>query len=37
MTDTIIRYVGLDVHKRVVEACLVDAQGNVVHRERFAP
>jgi transposase len=36
MTDTIIRYVGLDVHKRVVEACLVDAQGNVVHRERFA-
>ena len=31
-----VRYVGLDVHKRVVEACLVDAAGNVVHRERFA-
>jgi hypothetical protein len=24
MTDSSIRYVGLDVHKRVVEACLVD-------------
>ena len=31
-----VRYVGLDVHKRVVEACLVDATGKVVHRERFA-
>jgi len=31
-----IRYVGLDVHKRVVEACFIDSQGNVVHRERFA-
>lgn len=30
-----IRYVGLDVHKRVVEACLVDYRGKVVHRERF--
>jgi transposase len=29
-------YVGLDVHKRVVAACLVDATGKVVHRERFA-
>jgi transposase len=27
--------VGLDVHKHVVEACLLDAQGNVVGRERF--
>jgi transposase len=36
MTDSSIRYVGLDVHKRVVEACIVDGQGNVVHRERFA-
>jgi len=36
MTDSMIRYVGLDVHKRVVEACLVDHAGNVVHRERFA-
>ena len=31
-----IRYVGLDVHKRVVEACIVDAAGKVVLRERFA-
>jgi transposase len=31
-----VRYVGLDVHKRVVEACLVDQAGKVVHRERFA-
>jgi transposase len=36
MTDSMIRYVGLDVHKRVVEACLVDEAGSVVHRERFA-
>jgi transposase len=36
MNDSIIRYVGLDVHKRVVEACIVDAAGKVVHRERFA-
>lgn len=36
MTDPMIRYVGLDVHKRVVEACLVDQAGNIVHRERFA-
>jgi transposase len=28
--------VGLDVHKRLVEACIVDQVGNVVHRERFA-
>jgi hypothetical protein len=32
----IVRYVGLDVHKRVVEVCIVDGKGNVVHRERFA-
>jgi transposase len=31
-----VRYVGLDVHKRVVEACIIDHSGNVVHRERFA-
>src|ERR1035438_7114432 len=36
MTDSMIRYVGLDVHKRVVEACIVDQPGKVVHRERFA-
>jgi transposase len=31
-----IRYVGLDVHKRVVEVCIVDHAGKVLHRERFA-
>jgi transposase len=36
MTNSGIRYVGLDVHKRVVEACIVDQVGSVVHRERFA-
>ena len=35
MTDNDIRYVGLDVHKRVVEACFVDQAGKVLHRERF--
>ncbi len=30
-----ITFCGLDVHKRVVEACLVDASGQVVHRQRF--
>jgi transposase len=36
MTNSNVRYVGLDVHKRVVEACIVDQAGSVVHRERFA-
>jgi transposase len=36
MTSEIVRYVGLDVHKRVVEACIVDASGKIVHRERFS-
>jgi transposase len=36
MNSERIRYVGLDVHKRVVEACIVDQAGKVVHRERFA-
>jgi transposase len=35
MTDSMIRYVGLDVHKRLVEACFVDQAGKVVWRERF--
>lgn len=35
MPKRIIRYVGLDVHKRVVEACIVDGAGNVLRRERF--
>ncbi len=31
-----IRYLGLDVHKRVVEACAIDGTGQVVFRHRFA-
>jgi transposase len=30
------RYIGLDVHKRVIEVCVVDSSGSVVHRERLA-
>ena len=36
MSTESVRYVGLDVHKRVVEACIVEQRGKVVHRERFA-
>lgn len=36
MSNESVRYVGLDVHKRVVEACIVDQAGKVLHRERFA-
>src|SRR5262245_38055598 len=28
-------FAGLDIHKRVVEACILDHDGNVIHRERF--
>lgn len=30
------RFVGLDVHKRTVVACVLDAGGRVVHRQEFA-
>jgi transposase len=30
-----VRFVGLDVHKRVVEACVVDGGGRVLGRYRF--
>lgn len=30
-----ITYCGLDVHKSVVEACLIDEQGKILCRERF--
>ncbi len=30
-----IRYVGLDVHKRIVQACVLDDSGAVVLRHRF--
>jgi transposase len=36
MDIVMVRYVGLDVHKRVVEVCIIDQSGAVVHRERFA-
>ncbi len=36
MSTTMVRYMGLDVHKRLVEVCVVDQAGHVVHRERFA-
>lgn len=31
----IVRYAGLDVHKRVVEAVILDKRGEVILRERF--
>jgi transposase len=30
-----ITFCGLDVHKRVVEACVLDESGQIVHRQRF--
>jgi len=32
---SMIRYVGLDVHKRIVEACVLDEAGKIVFRLRF--
>lgn len=31
-----MRFAGLDVHKREVEACVLDERGKVLRRERFA-
>lgn len=36
MTKLIVRYVGLDVHKRTIVVCIVDFTGKVLHRETFA-
>lgn len=36
MSTLRIRYVGLDVHKRLVEVCILDRRGQVLHRLRFA-
>ena len=33
--DPSLRYVGLDVHKHVVVACILDPRGHVLHRHRF--
>lgn len=30
-----LRYAGLDIHRRVVEACVLDDAGALVYRERF--
>jgi transposase len=30
-----VRFIGLDVHKRVVEVCVVDAEGRILWRHRF--
>lgn len=35
MTRSSVRFVGLDVHKRVAEACIVDQAGRVLDRARF--
>lgn len=35
MTAFSIRFVGLDVHKRVVEVCIIDHEGKIVFRQRF--
>ena len=36
MSDSNVRYVGLDVHKRVVEACLLSPNGQIIRRDRLA-
>ena len=36
MSDSNVRYVGLDVHKRVVEACLLSPEGKILRRDRLA-
>jgi transposase len=35
MEDSMVRFVGLDVHKRVVEVCALGAEGSVLWRHRF--
>lgn len=36
MENTITRYIGLDVHKEVVQACIIDSQGKKLESHRFA-
>jgi transposase len=36
MSDSNVRYVGLGVHKRVVEACLLSSEGKIIRRDRLA-
>ena len=30
-----MNYVGLDVHKHVIVACVMDASGECIHRQKF--
>ena len=32
---SMLRFVGLDVHKRVLQICILDAQGKVLFEERL--
>lgn len=36
MSDSNVRYVGLDVHKRIVQACILAADGAILLQERLA-
>jgi transposase len=36
LADCKVRYVGLDVHKQVIECCILAADGEILHRERLA-
>jgi transposase len=31
-----VRYIGLDVHKRQIEMCMIDAEGQVLQRDRLS-
>lgn len=33
--SSMLRFVGLDVHKRILQICIIDAQGKVLVKERF--
>jgi transposase len=35
-SESKLRYVGLDVHKRVIEVCILSAEGKVLQRDRLA-
>ncbi len=36
MSESNVRYAGLDVHKQVIEACFLSADGQVLRRDRLA-
>lgn len=33
--SSMLRFVGLDVHKRILQVCIIDAKGNVLVKERL--